>query len=342
MNLRIFNFFFLCIIFNFFFFWKLGYSQEIKILILPFENLSSEAQAFSRLYPLIVKELKKHGFIIYDERETEKIMEDLEIKERGYVLKSQMERLYKDYGVEYLLTGNIFRFSEEQNPKVSLHARIIKLPERRIVWSGYFGKTGDDYETFFGLGKIRDVMVLAERVLSRLFSDLNSASLIKKGVVKEEKKIALFPFRNLSQEAWVGKLTTYLLLTKLSQQEKFKVLELGEVIELMRKYAILPLAELNFSQLEEVNFELEADYVILGSVDDFWEEGTKTYYPEVVVALRYLETEEKKIIFMDDCHFTGISKEGILERGKLRLADSVAYECVKNFVNKIKALEKGP
>ncbi len=313
-----------------------AFAKEIKLFILPFENLSSNAQAFNKIYPLLTEELKKKGFTFYDENTIKKIMKALEIKDRSFILKSQMEKLYRNYGIEYIMIGSVFKFLEDKNPKVSLHARIIKLPEMRVLWSGYYGKTGDDYESFFGLRKIKDIMLLSKKVLSKLFSDLNKEGLSNDITFKKSKKIAIFPFRNLSQEAWVGKLTTYLLLTELTRQKDFQIFELGEIIEFMRNHSILPLSELSNSQLEDINLDLGADYVILGSVDDFREEGERAYYPEVVLALRLIATQEKKIIFMDDCYFTGISSEGIFERGRLRLADTVTYECVKTLVNKLK------
>lgn len=341
MNSKIFNFLIL-LIFLFGFQVLEGKSQDLKLFVLPFENFSSNPQAFERIYPLLIKELSERGFDFYEEEYVKGVMKEIGIKERGFVLKDHMDQLYKNYGIQYLLTGGILNFSEDTYPRVSLHVRIVKLPEKKIIWSGYYGKTGEEYEGFFGLGKVRDIDELSRRVLKGLFSELHIKTLISKIEARPKKRMVLLPFRNLSQEAWVGKMATYILLTELTKLEEIEVSEMGEAIDFMIKYTVLPLAEMTYADLESAALEMEVDYVILGTVDDFWEEGVKTYYPLVVLALRILNTKERKVLYADDCYFTGISKEGILESGRIRLGANVAYECAKKLVKKIKNLEKGP
>ncbi len=316
-------------------------ARDLKLFVLPFENFSSNPQAFERIYPFLKKELSEKGFDFYEEEYVKRVMKEIGIKERGFVLEEHMDRLYKNYGIQYIVTGGILRFDEDMYPRVSIHARIIKLPERKILWSGYFGKAGEEYETFFGLGKVKDIGELSRRVLKDLFSKLDRETLLTKVDSTSGKKVVLLPFRNFSQEAWVGKMATYIFLTELTKLEEIEVIEMGEALNFMIKYTVLPLAEITYSALESALLETGADYVILGAVEDFWEEGVKTYYPLVVLSIRILDTHERKIVYADDCYFTGISKEGILESGRIRLGTNVAYECAKRLVKKIKNLERG-
>lgn len=340
MNLKIFNFFiFLILLFGFQI--SEGKALDLKLFVLPFENFSSNPQAFERIYPFLIKELSERGFEFYEEEYVKRVMKEIAIKERGFVLKDHMDLLYRNYGIQYIVTGGILNFSEDTYPRVSLHVRIVKLPEKKILWSGYYGKTGEEYERFFGLGKVRDIEELSRRVLKGLFSELLKKNLISKIEARPKKKMVLLPLRNLSQETWVGKMATYIFLTELTKLEEIEVSEMGEALDFMIKYTVLPLAEITYADLESAALEMEADYIILGTVDDFWEEGVKTYYPLVVLTLRILDTKERKVLYADDCYFTGISKEGILESGRIRLGANVAYECAKKLVKKIKNLEKG-
>lgn len=324
----------LCVLLNV----KSLWSKEIKILLLPFDNYSSDPEAFNKIRPLIVEELQKKGFEIYNEAFTKEIMNALEIKERGYLLKKNWDSLHRKYAIRYILTGSILKFSSERNPKVALHMRLIDLEEEEILWSNFISQSGEDFETFFGLGKISKIENLAKRVVSNLLKNFALKSITS---TNQRIKIALLPFKNLSDEPFKGKAFSYIILTELTKLSFLKVLELGEIIENIQKIGILPKGEITYKEIEEFQEETGANYIIIGAVEEWWEEGVKSDYPKILISLRVLNSSDKKIVFATDKYFTGIEKEGILERGKLRTIEQVAEESSKEILYVLKKIMEG-
>lgn len=319
------------------FFTNFSFAQSpFKVLLIPFENFSLEPDAFEKVKEPLIKELRLKGLVFYDEEFTKKVMDALEIRERGYVLKKKWDFLLKKYGVRYVMTGSILRYTALSNTKVALHVRLIDLERESIIWSGFAGRTGLDYETFFGFGRITDINKLTERIIKELVKDFELGVFQNSALPEKRPVFALLTFKNLSPEPYKGKVFTYLLLSELSKQKNIVVKELGEVAEVMISSGILPRGEVTYEELKRLSGATGANYVLIGAVEDFFEEGVKTDYPQLLISLRILESKSKRIILAMDRFLTGIDKEGILERGRLRSVEQVAMEVVKEITEILK------
>jgi len=85
------------------------------------------------------------------------------IREIGAVLKADV-----------LILGSVDLLEDDENPQVVMNARMINCFDASVVWANSISRTGDDFVTFLGLGRITSLKKLVEIAVEELLSNLPS------------------------------------------------------------------------------------------------------------------------------------------------------------------------
>lgn len=126
------------------------------------------------------------------------------------------------------------------------------------------------------------------------------------------KKVAVFPFENLSQDRFAGKKVRDIFVTTLLASEVVEVPELGEVVQAMNTLGLGMGAEESGFAFEEqgpastitkdtamaLGKAIGIQGIILGSVEEYSIiRSTSGSYPEVSLSLRMIDTKTGSIIW---------------------------------------------
>lgn len=85
------------------------------------------------------------------------------IREMGAVLKTDV-----------LILGSVDLLEDDENPQVAMNAQMINCFDASVVWANSVSRTGDDFATFLGLGRITSLKKLIEITVEELLSNLPS------------------------------------------------------------------------------------------------------------------------------------------------------------------------
>jgi len=85
------------------------------------------------------------------------------IREMGAVLKADV-----------LILGSVDLIENDENPQVVMNAKMINCSDASVVWANSISRTGDDFVTFLGLGRITSLKKLVEITAEELLSNLPS------------------------------------------------------------------------------------------------------------------------------------------------------------------------
>jgi len=85
------------------------------------------------------------------------------IREMGAALKANV-----------LILGSVDLLEDGENPQVAMNAQMINCFDSSVVWANSISRTGDDFATFLGIGRITSLKKLIEITVEELLSDLPS------------------------------------------------------------------------------------------------------------------------------------------------------------------------
>jgi len=138
---------------------------------------------------------------------------------------------------------------------------------------------------------------------------------IDKNNISEIKKVAVFPFRNLSKNPHAREIVTQIFLAELSKSGRFEVEELGNIIDFMVEQRIRMGESINRSRLLLLKRRYKVDAVFLGDILVFEQKGGVPY---ISLGVRMLKIDTDKIIWKADIQRNGDDYIKILNIGQIR------------------------
>lgn len=304
--------------------------KNYNVVLFPFENLTEYPEALEKFVPLVRDELNRRGLLVLEEKDLLHILAKYEIRRRGVLSLEDIKKIKTETKADFIFTGSILNYSKGENPRFAVHARLLDAQTGKIVWSGYSSLTGYDFETVFGLGILRSVDELIPRVMEKLFIDFTIYKPISGG-----KTIAVIPFRNNTSRFWIGRAVTALFLTHMTRMEGIETVEPGELKKILIELNIRENGEITYQAIDELRNK-GIDYIIVGAVDDYIVAERAYEVPKVFLSARLIDTTTKKIISIFDQEMDGEEGIIVLDFGRLRSEDRVAFRAAQKMLKRIK------
>jgi hypothetical protein len=142
----------------------------------------------------------------------------------------------------------------------------------------------------------------------------------------------VLPFKNISPYDDAGIIVTYLFLTELFKHELFEPVEYGDVWKMIVDSRIRIKGELSHQNIETLSPSLGAGAFLLGTVENYSDGIDGSSPPDITISARLLDARDNKILWYNSRQLNGDDKIKVLDWGKIRSADKVAYSAVSELV----------
>ncbi|MGB9716205.1 MAG: hypothetical protein ACPL1G_07350 [Thermodesulfovibrionales bacterium] len=308
-------------------------SQKIKIALFPFENLTDEKIALEQVMPVLRNQLERKGLELLDDNILNNFLLKKRVRNTGYISKDLAHEARNELRVDAIITGSINSFYLKENPQVGILIRMIDTSDGNILWADQSSTTGEDFTTILGLGTVKSMDKLISLVVERLLSSFSNASFHK---VKElTHKIAVMPFKNKSKHRDAGMVVTYMFLVELFKNRNFDPVEYGEIRETVVNLRLRQKGELDYKSIRKLSDILGVDGVLMGTVEQYSDGIDTSSPPEVAISARLINARKNRIIWSDSIHFKGDEEIKVLDWGRIRSIDNVAYKVVSKLIQKM-------
>ncbi|MBE0425680.1 MAG: hypothetical protein IBX72_03430 [Nitrospirae bacterium] len=325
----------LCVLFSMLFGISSGYAQNPKetIAILPFENFSEDKNALLFVMPALRSKLEAEGFKLLDEESLNRFLLKERIRSTGYISWDMSRKMHEELQVSAILIGSVNSFSEKTDPEVGFTARLINASDGTIIWANHAAATGEDFTTILGLGRVKAIEKLADRLLDRLLKSFSIMPSDKE--IESTYRIAVMPFYNKTKIRNIGMVVTNMFIVELFKNKKFIPIEFGEVRRLIVDLRVRERGEINFKNTEAIYDLSGVDGIIVGTVEIYKEGLESVSPPETNISARLIDARKNRILWSDFDHFKGDDDIIVLDWGRIRSAENVAFKSVKRLVKEI-------
>ncbi|MBU2520693.1 MAG: CsgG/HfaB family protein [Proteobacteria bacterium] len=149
-----------------------------RIAVLPFYNGSTTKAAGGIVTKAFIEELYDSGkFEIEFPGNVEKFIVGERIIIRKGIGADHIKVIGERLNVDAIIIGCVKKYESEgkknaQIPVISVDARMIHADSCSILWLGDNYRRGDDYETFFGIGRIISLADLSREVVKELIDTI--------------------------------------------------------------------------------------------------------------------------------------------------------------------------
>ena len=144
------------------------------------------------------------------------------------------------------------------------------------------------------------------------------------------KKVAIFPFRNLTKNPHAREIVTQIFLAELAKSGRFEVEELGNIVDFMVEQRLGIGTNPDRARLRLLRKRYKIDAVILGNILAFRERESVPY---INLTARMVTTDTGKIIWKAFIEKNGDDYIKILNIGKIRSLNQLTTIVVKELIN---------
>lgn len=123
---------------------------------------------------LISDSLIKNGFKVISQDVLENFLVKRRIRGTEFLDRPAIREMGVVLKADVLLLGSVDLLEDGENPQVAINAQMINCFDGSVVWANSVSRTGDDFATFLGLGRITSLKNLVEITVEELLSNLPS------------------------------------------------------------------------------------------------------------------------------------------------------------------------
>lgn len=179
------------------------------------------------------------------------------------------------------------------------------------------------------LKKIFSVTVIALSVFS---CSLNNE---KKNIsVLDIKKVAVFPFRNMTDYKDAGEIVSKVFVSELHNVGNFIVEEPANVNRFIVQENIYAVGELDIGRARVLGRRLKTDYILFGTIEEYGMDRTLGT-PVLSLSVRLVDTEKGKVYWYEHAKKYGSDYTIIFDFGEIysesALTKKVAHEMIKTI-----------
>lgn len=309
---------------------------KYSVALLPFDNFSEDKRALDIVMPEIRRRLEERGFEVLNEEILNAFLLKERVRSTGYISKEFAAKAAEELKVNSIMVGSINTFLINDNPIFGISARLINATDNVILWAEHASATGEDFTTIFGLGTIKNIEELSIKVIKKMFDSFSTSPPEKE---KEATfNIGVMPFQNKSKIKDAGMIVTNMFIVELLKSEKFEPLEFGDVRKLIVDRRVKDKGEIDYTNIDAIADNLGVDGIILGTVENY-QESQGNNPPESTISMRLINARNKKILWSETMHCTGGDDILILDWGRVRSAENIAYKTVWKLINKMEKIK---
>ena len=152
-------------------------TRGVTVAVLPLEDFSGTAGAGDKLTAIVFSALAAEGVDVVEPGEVDAAFAALRVRSSGALTREQVRTLAVRLGVRWFVAGSVLEYDmvhtpDGDVPALGLALRLIDGATARVAWAGMSARSGEDRETVFGWGRIRDPQRLALATVRTMIRDI--------------------------------------------------------------------------------------------------------------------------------------------------------------------------
>jgi len=330
--------------------------QELRIAVLPAENLSGTPVPLKKIKASIIEKLKGQGLSVLEGDELDKFMALYRVRYTGGIDAATAEAFKKEIGVNAVLITSVELYNETTPSKVALISRLVSTGGNPVIlWMDSVGLSGDDSPGILNTGLIEDYNLLLDKAIESLNASLRRYLSESRGMLSTKKNrkflapkisynisfinpdkkyaVAVIPFFNDSTRKNSGEIIMLHFVMQMMKLKNFDVIEPGVIRQELLKMRIIMDAGISLSDADLILNGLNADLMLSGRVmgyDDYIGSFGKT---KVDFSVQLLNKEGKKVVWASKSYSEGDDRVFLFDWGKINTANAMASEMVRIAVD---------
>lgn len=188
------------------------------------------------------------------------------------------------------------------------------------------------YRIFFSLF----FLVMITTLNGCSFLPKNRNSMAKKDALAEIKRIAVFPFYNLSDRIDAEVLATNIFIGEILKTKRYSVIKYGDIRNFLLKQRIRSTETISYETMQSLASTLSVDAVMLGTINDYREWAPNAQKPSLVdISARIVDCASGRIIWFSRDKRTGWDGRKIFDIGEEIFCSRLVQKIAQNFLSEI-------
>ena len=328
------------------------FKQDLRIVVLPIENLSGTAIPLKDIKESLIKKLKIDGLSIFENEELEKFMARNRVRYTGGIDVTTAEAFKKEIGVDAVLITSVELYNETNPSKVALFSRLVSTGNNPIIlWMDSVGLSGDDSPGILGLGLIEYPHLLMEKATESLSASLRRYLAGNMEIVSAKKNkekfspkifynipflspdskntVAVMPFYNDSTRRNAGEIIMLHFVMQMMKLKNFNIIEPGIIRQELLKMRLIMNIGISLSEADLILNDLNADLMLSGRIMGYDDYIGSFGTAKVDFSAQLLSKVERKVVWKSKSCNEGDDRVFLFDWGKVNTASAMASEMVR-------------
>lgn len=144
-----------------------------RIALMPFDTFTVEDMSID-MTRFISDCLIKNEFEVISQDILENFLAKRRIRRPEFLDKPTIREMGTALKANILMLGSVDLLEAGENPQIAMNAQMINCFDSSVVWANSISRTGDDFATFLGIGRITSLNKLIGITVEELLSNLPS------------------------------------------------------------------------------------------------------------------------------------------------------------------------
>jgi hypothetical protein len=325
---------------------------------MPIENLSGFPVPIVELRQRLVLQLQRYEVRLLPDSQLQQFMDANRIRYLGGINEATAVQLQNQTGAEAVLLCGLELMDGFIPPRFAMSARLVSTGSPpRIRWMQGVALSGDDSMGLLELQRIESLDILIDTALAKLTASLaDHLRDAENGSFSDQNppfppevfyqtalppatgpyRIAVLPFRNLSQRKHAGTIMQQHFTRELQQSAGFDPVEPGVIRQMLLNARIVMSDGVSLSDADALLGRLQADLLLSGWVFDYEDYQGEAGETKVCFSAMVLEKQSRQVTWSSQSCRGGNQGVWFFDRGKIRTAHVLAGAMARGAVESIR------
>lgn len=306
------------------------------VVVLPFANYSGRYDALKSVLPVFYEKLDSLGLRVMSHEDLRPILREHRVRVVGQISTEGMKILASETGARFAIVGSIDIFEPEQTLEIMISARLVDLQSEKVLAAISVGKTVQETERVFGLGRANEIEAVIDPVVEDFMTQLEPplhgagpphAAHHKCGLV------AVVPLDDYSERRHGAEVLHNLLLSELVAHD-WEVVEPGIVRQILLDEQRTARGGVSLEVLSILREQLGVCLVVTGELEIFTQtaSGVDVSVPRLGYGLRLIDAQSGRLLASIDRARDGSEGETLFTRGREYSMARLARETLEDVV----------